>query len=89
MDELENSGLKNETERRELEKESVSDDKKSQKISAQTIFLFIIIIGIGLMIFAYASGYFTAGGPQGDRRMGPVNAQDSAMVNKSDTIIGN
>ncbi len=89
MDELENSGLKKEAERKELEKESVSDDKKSQKMSAQTIFLFVIIIGVVLMIFAYASGYFTAGGPQGDRRMGPVNAQDSGMVNKSDTILGN
>ncbi len=89
MDELENSGLKKEAEKKELEKESVSDDKKSQKMSAQTIFLFVIIIGVVLMIFAYASGYFTAGGPQGDRRMGPVNAQDSGMVNKSDTIIGN
>ena len=30
MDELENSGLKKEAERKELEKESVSDVKKSQ-----------------------------------------------------------
>jgi hypothetical protein len=78
-------------ERRGLEKDSVRDDKQSQKISAQTIFIAILIIGIGLMIFAYTSGYFTTGGPgsEGQNRMGPVTSEDSAMVNKSDTIIGN
>ncbi len=74
-----------------LEKDSINDDKKSQKISAQTIFLLVLLVGIGLMIFAYTSGYFTTGGPgpEGDKRMGPVTSEDSAMVNKSDTIIGN
>lgn len=78
-------------ERKGLERDSVRDDKQSQKISAQTIFIAILIIGIGLMIFAYTSGYFTSGGPgpEGQKRMGPVTSEDSAMVNKSDTIIGN
>ncbi|WP_428653150.1 hypothetical protein [Runella sp.] len=75
-------------ERRNLEKESVSDDKKSQKISAQTILLFVLIVGVGLMIFAYTSGYFTTGS-EGNNRMGPVTTEDTTMVNKSDTIIGN
>lgn len=78
-------------ERKGLERDSIKDDKQSQKISAQTIFIAILIIGIGLMIFAYTSGYFTTGSPgrEGQKRLGPVSPDDSAMVNKSDTIIGN
>ncbi len=71
-----------------IEKESVKDDAKSQKISASTILWVVLVVGIVLMGFAYYSGYFTAG-EDGGGRMGPVNAKDSAIVTESDTIQGN
>lgn len=71
-----------------IEKESVKDDAKSQKISASTIFWIVLVVGILLMGFAYFSGYFTVG-EDGGGRMGPVSGKDSAIVTKSDTIQGN
>ena len=73
----------------DIERNSVKDDAKSNRITGSTIFMWVLGIGIVLMIGAYLTGYLTLVGSEGEQRMGTVNKSDTTMTTKSDTIIGN
>lgn len=72
-----------------IERHSVKDDAKSNRITGSTIFLWVLGVGIVLMIGAYLTGYLTLGGPKGEQRIGTINKTDTIMATKSDTVIGN
>jgi len=73
----------------DIERDSVKDDAKSNRITGSTIFWWVLGVGIVLMIAAYLTGYLTLGGPKGEQRMGSVDKADTTMSTKSDTVIGN
>lgn len=73
----------------DLERHSMKDEAKSERITGSTIFWWILGVGIVLMIGAYLTGYLTLGGPKGEQRMGTVSKEDTTMSTKSDTTIGN
>ncbi|MEZ4900982.1 MAG: hypothetical protein R2822_04110 [Spirosomataceae bacterium] len=72
----------------DLEKESIKDETQSRRISASTLLMWVLGIGIVLMIVAYIGGYITTGGPDEKHRLGAVDKNDTAIVTQSDTIIG-
>jgi hypothetical protein len=46
----------------DIERDSIKDEAKSDRITGSTIFLWVLGVGIVLMIGAYLTGYFTLGG---------------------------
>jgi len=72
----------------DLEKESIKDETQSRRISASTLLMWVVGVGIILMILAYMGGYITTGGPDGNHRLGAVGKNDSTIVTQSDTVIG-
>lgn len=73
----------------DIERHSMKDDAKSNRIMGSTIFWWVLGVGIVLMIGAYLTGYLTLGGSKGEQRMGAVNKADTTISTKSDTTIGN
>lgn len=73
----------------DIERHSMKDEAKSDRINGSTIFWWILGVGIVLMIGAYLTGYLSLGGPKGEQRMGKVTKADTTISTKSDTTIGN
>lgn len=82
------SGKEENKERKSLELDSMKDEATVNKRSIKSIITWILIIGVGLMIIAYAAGFLIMGSPAESRRMGAIQEADSAIITNSDTTIG-
>ena len=85
---MDNAEKEENKERKALEKVSMKAEADVNKRPVKSIIMWILIVGVGLMIIAYAMGFLTMGSPSENRRMGAVQEADSAIVTESDTTIG-
>jgi len=69
----------------DIERKSAKDSAESRKYTASKITLTVLIVGIGLMVAAYFTGYITRSDEQ---RFGKVQPTDSTIVTESDTTLG-
>lgn len=73
------------------QKNSADDDMKSEvehqkKTKPTNMFLLLLGIVIGLMVISVVGGLWSTKSENGQHNMGKVTPQDSAIINKSDTL---
>ena len=73
------------------QKNSADDDMKSEvehqkKTKPTNMFLLLLAIVIGLMVISVVGGLWSTKSENGQHNMGKVTPQDSAIINKSDTL---
>jgi hypothetical protein len=66
--------------------EMKSEIHNQKKTKATNMFLLILAIVLGLMLISVLGGLWSTNSKDGQHNMGSVTPQDSAIVNKSDTL---
>ncbi len=69
-----------------VDKEMRSELKAQKRTKAGNMILYTVLIGMALMIIAIVGGYWATSDDKGQHNMGKVTAQDTLLLNKSDTI---
>jgi len=66
--------------------EMKSEIEHQKKTKATNMFLLLLAIVLGLMVISVLGGLWSTKSKDGQHNMGKVTAQDSAIINKSDTL---
>jgi hypothetical protein len=66
--------------------EMKSEIQHQKKTKPTNMFLLILAIVLGLMVVSVVGGLWSTKSNNGQHNMGKVTPQDSAIINKSDTL---
>jgi len=66
--------------------EMKSEIQKQKKTKPSNMFLLLIVIILGLMAVSLLGGMWSTKSRNGQHNLGIVTPQDSAIINKSDTL---
>lgn len=66
--------------------EMKSEIQHQKKTKPTNMFLLLLIIVLGLMLISVLGGLWSTKSKDGQHNMGKVTAQDSSIINKSDTL---
>jgi hypothetical protein len=71
---------------RKADYEMKSEIENQKKTKPSNMFLLFIAIILGLMVIAFVGGFWSSNSKDARNNMGAVTPQDTAIINKSDTL---